>query len=143
MGIWTPDEGTSYNINTILATMASSMDTAIGPYVSDTGWVAITPNAGYTAGEGLAWRRVGKEVKLRGLVTKTGSNYGTTYEPVFTLPAGSRPAIFSRWPVASFISSTESRLVHANIAADGVVSVGSSETGSDVARFAAVTFYID
>lgn len=86
--IWYPDNGTSYNINTILGTMASSINTAYAPYTTDTGWVNCVYQSGFSAGVAgqLAIRQIGKVVYIRGGATGTFPN--AAYVTVSELPAG-------------------------------------------------------
>lgn len=56
----------------------------------DTGWVSITPNSGYTAGENLAVRRTGDRVQMRGSIKKNSGNFAINdgaMDVVFTLPS--------------------------------------------------------
>lgn len=141
-GIVYPDEGTSFNINTILATMASSIESAVGPHIEDTGWTAISVNSGFTAAESLGWRRIGKIIYLRGMVTRAAGVFPAAHEAVFTLPVGARPPIYSRWPLAVYASSL-ARGAMGTIASDGICYVGGTGDSSDVVRFSNVTFPID
>lgn len=61
---------------------------ALDPYVGDTGWVALTVEAGWTAAYPVSWRRIGKAIHLRGEVF--GGNTGSS-NIIFTLPSGARP----------------------------------------------------
>lgn len=125
-GFWYPDEGTSFNINTIMATMASSLQTKVGPHVVDTGWVDCPLNPGTTQqGSSLPQvRRIGKVVYMRWGISGTGRTAGTTTN-VFTVPAGFRPVDWKYFPVISNTVGATGRTV---VRSDGTVQLGTSSS---------------
>lgn len=92
-GFWYPDEGTSFNINTIMSTMASSLQTKVGPHVIDTGWVPIPLMSGITGT--LTHRRVGKIVQVIasgiGRPGSFGARSATQVAGDNSVPTGNRP----------------------------------------------------
>ena len=92
----------------------------------DTGWVTINPAAGYTAVVPIQVRRRNGEVEVQGTLTRNSGIIPTgTYETMFTLPAGYRPANYSRRPLASYASATGATLVMV-LPVSGQVQVGAS-----------------
>lgn len=63
-GIWSPEDGTKYDLPGITATMTSSIEDVIGPTVKDTGWVDVVPGSGFKIADGgwARYRRVGMAV---------------------------------------------------------------------------------
>ena len=109
--------------------------------VQDTGWVNITPNAGFTATEGLGYRIKNGVVYLRGCVTRTGGAFTTTKETVFTLPTAARIAVYARFPLATYASPTNGGTLMCDLTTGGDVDVAQSgPTSSDVARFSSVNY---
>lgn len=101
-GFWYPDEGTNFNINTIMSTMASSLQTKVGPHVVDTGWVDCPLTSGTTQqGSSLPQvRRIGKIVYMRWGVSGDGLTIAAN-NGVCTVPVGFRPSPYRYFPVAS------------------------------------------
>lgn len=72
-------------------------------FFTDTGWVALTPAAGFTASNSLAIRRIGKRVSFRGGLHRTAGNWTATLETAFTLPDTSyRPNGLARFLFPGF-----------------------------------------
>lgn len=71
---------------------------AVDPRVADSGWVTLAPASGYTAGEGLGYRRIGKVIYLRGRVVRTAGAFPTGFTQIATLPAAAWPEILSLIP---------------------------------------------
>lgn len=71
----------------------NAMATALNNYLkkTDTGWVALNPAAGWTAGSGLGYRRIGDILYLRGQLTPNSGNVSAT-NGVCTLPSAVRPS---------------------------------------------------
>lgn len=95
--IWYPDNTTNYNINTILSSMATSINDAYGPYTEDSGWLNCIYSSGYVAGTAgqLAMRRIGKIVYVRG--GAQGTFGAGAYVTVAEVPAGlAAPAVTTR-----------------------------------------------
>ena len=106
----------------------------------DTGWVAITPESGYTAGDGFGYRRIGNVVYLRG---KVSGSYSTSYVDVTTLPEGVRPAVYSRFSGGAWATSSPVTFV-INVTTAGVVSVGINGSGSaGDCHFAGISWLVD
>lgn len=80
------------NLNTYPATDKASAE-RLDALLYDTGWVAVTVNAGYAAAAGnLPFvRRIGSVVYAKGGVDGTGLAVSTTKGGVMTIPAGFRP----------------------------------------------------
>src|SRR5690348_6261939 len=91
-GIAYPNPDTKLtDLSTVLAAAAGTVEAAlargaIAPsqtitdlinagFFTDTGWVTLTPAAGFTAANSLAIRRIGKRVSLRGGVHRTAGNW--------------------------------------------------------------------
>jgi len=95
--IWTPTEATGYNFTSILATMASSIETATGKYVyfaEGTATPQDTANFGpYTSGNVIRAVRNGKYVSVFGLWACKTSGYiaSQTIRTFAKLPTGFRP----------------------------------------------------
>lgn len=87
-GFWYPDEGTAFNINTIMSTAMSSVESKVGPHIVDTGWVDVTIKSGYTGN--VQVRRIGKLVYFKGAFNKS-SAMAAGLHAVGTVPAGFRP----------------------------------------------------
>lgn len=95
--VYVPDESTAFNINTILGTMASSIEDTAGPHIFEaeatatpTDTVNFSP---YSAGEVIRLNRVGKVVHFRGRWKCNTAGYisSGTGRAFATLPAGFRP----------------------------------------------------
>lgn len=141
MGIFYPDESTGYNINTILATMASSMDTAIGPYVGEQKLTIapsggdITLAAGYTAADDLSVSQQGKIIILEGTLRRTAGNFTNSPETLFTLPSTVRPRAFRRLVHPLFASGVTVGTMITNISSGGVVSGYANGGSADTIYF--------
>ena len=114
----------------------------------DTKWQAITPNAGLSAEESLAWRRIGKVVYLRGGVKRASGTYPSlTWEDVFTLPDEARPGNYTRGGAATFPGSNSGSACF-DITAAGLVRVALPGINglapeSDIVRFGGVNYPVD
>ena len=95
--IWTPTEADGFNYTSNLATMASSIETAVGKYVyyaEGTATPQDTANfAPYSSGNVLKVTRNGKFVSIQGIWKCTRAGYINTYtERTFArIPVGFRP----------------------------------------------------
>ena len=93
-GIYYPTGDDAANWATIFQTMANSIDTALGDFTYDSGWIPITNfqngwKSYYTAeNTQAAYRKVGKIVHCSSLI-----GYGTSMGTIFTLPSGFRSKI--------------------------------------------------
>lgn len=95
--VWTPDESTPYDYTANLATLASSIESVVGPFVysaEGTATILDSTNFGpYTAGNVLRVRREGKVVSLTGTwAVKTAGYIEPSNSRIFAqVPAGFRP----------------------------------------------------
>ena len=104
-------------------------------WFSDTGWVTIVPNTGFTASESLAYRVRGGTCFLRGTVIRTAGAFTTTPTAVFTMPTGARPSSFLRFPATAGMA--------ANVNTSGVVEIfADTLTGADRTRLSVVRFLV-
>lgn len=136
-GIWYPDEGTNFNINTILATMASSIESKVVPYARSVGPVNMSYAGGsnfetYSAGANPKATKLGKIVFFEGIVRCNTANYisSSTARTVGTLPSGYRPVV-TQVIVCQGSGTTTWSLT---IATNGVVSA-SRVSGSQAANY--------
>lgn len=91
-GIYIPEGSVNADFPSIFAALASSIDSALGDFTYDSGWIDVPTSQmqnGWetynTTGSRVRYRKVGKEVKLDGIIRRgTGTN-------VFILPLGFRP----------------------------------------------------
>lgn len=91
-GIYFPEGTTNANFVSIFATLANSVDNALGDFTYDSGWVNVgtaemlngweTYN---TTGSRVRYRKIGKTVYLDGIARRGTAN------DIFTLPVGFRP----------------------------------------------------
>ena len=88
-GIWHPDPGDAYSNVANLATMAESIEDAVGPYVSDTGWIQLSYASGYS-GPAPVIRRVGQTVLLEASTISGPFPVGTS-NPITDIPTQFRP----------------------------------------------------
>lgn len=118
-GFWYPDEGTAFNINTIMSTTVSSLETKVGPHVLDTGWVDC-PLVSGTSQQGASLpqvRRIGKTVQMRWGVSGTGKAANSSSN-VCTVPVGFRPKDWRYFTAASASTNVTPRIV---VRGDGLV----------------------
>lgn len=100
------------------------------PDVEDTGWIPISPVSGYT-GNGLAVRRIGDVVSLRGRLTKTSGGFEDTLgSTLFTIPAGMRSPVYFRCPVATYNGTAAGTFYLAIVEGTGTASAGRMGSGS-------------
>lgn len=115
-GIWTPSDSDDWDLTVDLAAMAVSIDDAITSAAqADTGWVALTPASGFTAGGGFGYRKIGPAVYLRGWVT---GSLTTSEVTITTLPAGARP---SQVTIAPSLSTSPGIATSIRIVTDGTI----------------------
>lgn len=102
----------------------------------DTGWIALSPAGGWSNSgapyANLAYRKIGNVVRLRGVITGSGT-VGST---IFALPAGYRPSTTGMYRLAG------STGVDFNIATNGVCSPASG-TATGQVSLDGVQFTID
>lgn len=91
-GIYYPEGSTNADFPSIFSTLASSIDSALGDFTYDSGWIDVPTSQmqnGWetynTTGSRVRYRKVGKVVKLDGIARNGTSN------DAFTLPVGFRP----------------------------------------------------
>lgn len=122
--IWTPDESTAFDYTANLATMKSSIENRVTPYIYDTGWVDCALLSGVTQqGQSLPQvRRIGPQILMRWGISGTGIT-ANTLKDVFRIPIGFRPVEWKYFPVAT--NSTQS-LGRSIVKSDGIVQLGSS-----------------
>ena len=140
-GFWYPDEGTSFNINTIMSTMASSLESKVGPHVIDSGWVDC-PLVSGTSQQGASLpqvRRIGKKVYMRWGVSGTGkAANGTTN--VCTIPVGFRPTEWKYFMIAGSGITTYARIT---VRSDGSVGMNTAASVGSYYIFDAAHWFID
>lgn len=114
-----PDESSDASLNVHIAALAGAVDSRIGPYVLDTGWVDCPLVSGTTQQGGSLpqVRRVGKTVYMRHGVSGTGKAAGSN-STVCTVPAGFRPP---SWKYFSAASSTQDSVPRVVVRSDGSV----------------------
>lgn len=140
-GFWYPDEGTAFNINTILATTVSSLETKVGPHVLDTGWVDCPLISG-TSQQGSSLpqvRRIGKTVTMRWGVSGAGKAANSNTN-VCTVPVGFRPIEFKRFVCTSASANVTPKIT---IGADGVVGLQVPSSTSSYFTFEVAHWTID
>lgn len=77
-----------------------------GATVYDTGWVPITSLATGFTPAGFAYRRIGRQVSLRGAITRTAGSFPSGATAIGSLPSGIAPGAFGRWPAATAVNAT-------------------------------------
>lgn len=105
-GIWYPDNGTAMNINTILATMASSIEDKVQYAIKDSGWYDLTPNITLSGLAGtFQGRRSGNMAEVRGYLA--GANIANAASTNFAdnLPADIRPTTRTAFGTSYFGSN--------------------------------------
>lgn len=92
-GIYIPEGSVNADFPSIFATLASSIDSALGDFTYDSGWIDVPTSQMQNGWETynttsfqVAYRKVGKSVNIRGLI-----RYGTEATTMFVLPTGFRP----------------------------------------------------
>lgn len=97
-GIYFPEGSTNADFVSIFSTMASSIDSALGDFTYDSGWIGVEDSEmsnGWKSynqtNSKVHYRKVGKLVSLRGRVR--GGDPGK----VFNLPSGFRPSSIIWW----------------------------------------------
>jgi len=112
-----------------------------GASVYDTGWVTLTPDAGFTPAA-LFIRRQGKRVSIRGAVTRDAGVWPGD-STVMTLPAGFRPVAFCRFAVVGPTHATAYGL-GVTINSAGVLSVYRLGTAqSATVHLDGVSYFVD
>ena len=111
-GIWHPDPGDAYSNVANLATMAESIEDAVGPYVSDTGWVDCTVMPGHSvqSSRPVQVRRIGPRVQMRWGISNLGLSANTTSD-IIQLPPGFYPALNCYLPAIGHIG-TAMAMIH-------------------------------
>lgn len=103
----------------------------------DTGWVGVTPAAGYTATVALQVRRIGQVVYWRGRINKTSGNFTAGVAEVVVaaggVPANCRPTSFNH---------TVQIATNGSGAATAAVTVGTDGTMQINAGVASNNFYV-
>lgn len=140
-GFWYPDEGTNFNINTIMSTAMSSVETKAGPHVLDTGWVDCVRASGIRqqGGADPQVRRIGKVVYMRWGVSANGIA-GNSVRTVFTIPVGYRPPVWKYFPVASSSAGFTALSVVKN---DGGVEIRTNASAGSYYMWDVVSYAID
>lgn len=140
-GFWYPDEGTAFNINTIMATAMSSVETKVGPHVVDTGWVDCPLVSGTTQQGGSLpqVRRIGKVVRMRWGVSGAGKAANTS-STVCVVPVGYRPTEYKYFTGSSASANHPGRF---SVRSDGNVVLYVPEVGSSYYIFDVAHWTID
>lgn len=128
---WIDGQGGGTPIN---AARLNHIENGIGDLAADTGWVALVPDTGFTAGEVLGYRVLGGVVRFRGSITRTAGAYPATPTVVLTLPAGVRPSTFLRFALPGGLS--------ANVQVSGALEVYADPGTPTVARIAGIQFLV-
>lgn len=134
--VWSPDESTHYDFTAILATLASSIENVVGPFVysaEGTATILDSTNFGpYAAGNVLRLRREGKVVSLTATwAVKTAGYIEPSNSRIFAqIPAGFRP---KDRVVASMVGSGTTTYVMM-IGTDGKISA-SRCSGTQIANY--------
>lgn len=117
--IWTPDESTSFDYTANLATMKSSIENRVTPYIYDTGWVDCALLSGVQQqGSSLPQvRRIGKQIVMRWGISGNGIA-ASSAKDVFRIPIGFRPVEWKYYPV---ITSDAKTTAITTIRSDGTV----------------------
>lgn len=123
--IWTPDESTKFDYTANLATMKSSIENRVTPYIYDTGWVDCALISGTSQqGQSLPQvRRIGPQILMRWGVSGSGKAVNSTTD-VFRIPIGFRPVDWKYFPV---ISNTNAATARSVVKSDGVVQLNTSD----------------
>lgn len=124
--IWTPDESTKFDYTANLATMKSSIENRVTPYIYDTGWVDCALLSGVTQqGQSLPQvRRIGPQILMRWGISGTGIA-ANSLKDVFRIPIGFRPVEWKYFPVVTNSTASMGRSV---VKSDGIVQLGSSNS---------------
>lgn len=134
-GIWTPSDSDDWDLTVDLAAMAVSIDDAITSAAqADTGWVALTPASGFTAGGGFGYRKIGPAVYLRGWVT---GSLTTSEVTVATLPASVYPSAIV---IAPSVGTTPNNPLAVRINSSGVITMRAM-SGTSTSCFLAPSSY--
>lgn len=126
--IWTPDESTSFDYTANLATMKSSIENRVTPYIYDTGWVDCALLSGTTQqGQSLPQvRRIGPQILMRWGIS--GNNVpANAGKDVFRIPIGFRPTEWKYFPV---ITATAASTATTVVKSDGIVTLKTPATTS-------------
>ena len=93
-GIYFPEGSTNADFVSIFSTLAASIDTALGDFTYDSGWIDVSNSemqngwVSYnSSGFRVAYRKIGKTVYHGGLI-----RYGTEGTAIYTVPVGFRPS---------------------------------------------------
>ena len=148
-GIYIPEGDTDVDFLSVFSTLASSIDSALGDFTYDSGWIDVPTSQmqnGWetynTTGSRVRYRKVGKEVKLDGIARR-----GTGTE-IFTLPLGYRPVgVYPNFAGCITASSGTNLNLSARvrISTVGVVQIyASTQALRDLGvGLSAATFYVD
>ena len=147
-GIYYPEGTTNSNFVTIFSTLASSIDSALGDFTYDSGWIDVQDSdlmgnweKVNTTGSRPRYRRIGKLVSMEG-----GVRGGTTgASTIFTLPVGFRPeGVWARSLCAQSSSGTGfHRATLINVQTSGVVSSGGVMDSSTSLYLGNINFFTD
>lgn len=110
---------------------------------SDSGWITLTPATGFTSGNSLGIRRIGKRVSLRGTIVRTAGVFPTTAATVFNLPDnGWRPTAAGRYAIPGFASATANGLIVNTSSSSLAVQVAGVGASTDTGYFDGVSWFI-
>lgn len=139
--IWTPDESTPFDYTANLATMKSSIENRVTPYIYDTGWVDCALLSGVTQqGQSLPQvRRIGPQVLMRWGINGAGIAANTTKD-VFRIPIGFRP---DAWKYFTITSASANTSAVTNIGPDGTVRIKTPSSTSSYYIWDACHWTID
>lgn len=114
-----PDESSDASLNVHIAALAGAIDSRIGPYVLDTGWVDCPLRSGVSQQGGALpqVRRVGKIVYMRWGVSGSGMS-ANAGKDVCTIPSGFRPPT---WKYHTAVSATPNSIGRVTVRSDGIV----------------------
>lgn len=89
-----PDESSDASLNVHIAALAGAVDSRIGPYVVDTGWVNVSLFSAFVGGSPRV-RRIGKQVFFQGSTVSGSFPVGSVN--IGVIPAGFRPSSTTRF----------------------------------------------
>lgn len=137
-----PDESSDASLNVHIAALAGAIDSRIGPYVLDTGWVEIASLSANVGGN-IRYRRAGKVAQVLGNGLTISGNFPaksiTMVAPAGSIPVGVRPAFNVRGSGNGAGSAT----IILSVLNDGSVYVFNQHTAAVTSMDGAVMYLTD
>lgn len=149
-GIYYPEGSTNADFVSIFSTLASSIDSALGDFTYDSGWIDVPSSQmqnGWqtynTTTYQVAYRKIGLSVFHRGLI-----RYGTEGTSMYVVPNGFRPTrgseIFYALSSGLIPSNGGHKGVRVQVVSGGIVSqVGTSALGNGFISLNCINYVTD